>query len=120
MTLVSRVLPDMPYATLRDYLDAGGGQGVEAARRLDPDVIIAEVGAKASSPPDLERLRTAVDEMCAAGMAGDLTVDVIGGPDEYLFGEETGLLEVVDGRAPLPRIAPPYRRGGGAGGGRHD
>ena len=33
------------------------------------------------------------------------------GPDEYLFGEETALLEVVDGRAPFPRIAPPYRRG---------
>ena len=34
-----------------------------------------------------------------------------GGPHEYLFGEETALLEVVGGRAPLPRIAPPYRRG---------
>jgi NADH-quinone oxidoreductase subunit F len=188
MTLVSRVLPEVPYATLRDYLDAGGGRGVDAARRLDPDVIIAEieasglrgrggagfptgikwrtvagnrapllpttvvvnaaegepgtfkdrailranpyavvegaliaaaavgadsvvVAAKGSSRRDLDRLRTAVDEMCAAGLADDLTVDVIGGPDEYLFGEETALLEVVDGRLPLPRIAPPYRRG---------
>jgi NADH-quinone oxidoreductase subunit F len=188
MTLASRVLPDVPYATLRDYLDAGGGQGLEAARALDPEVIIAEVEAsglrgrggagfptgtkwrtvvtnrapilpttvvvnaaegepgtfkdrailranpyavvegaliaaaavgadsvvvasKASDPADLSRLRAAVEEMCAAGLADGLTVDVIGGPDEYLFGEETGLLEVVDGRPPLPRIAPPYRRG---------
>src|SRR5262249_22563713 len=29
----------------------------------------------------------------------------------YLLGEETGLLEVIDGRSPFPRIDPPYRRG---------
>src|SRR5215510_11517430 len=33
------------------------------------------------------------------------------GPAEYLFGEETGLLEVLDGRPPFPRVAPPYRHG---------
>ena len=33
------------------------------------------------------------------------------GPSEYLYGEETALLEVVDGREPFPRIAPPYRHG---------
>jgi NADH-quinone oxidoreductase subunit F len=188
MTLVSRVLPAVPCATLRDYLDAGGGRGLEAARRLEPDVIVAEVEAsglrgrggagfptgtkwntvagnradvlpttvvvnaaegepgtfkdrailranpyavvegaliaaaavgadsvvvatKASSQADEKLVRAAVEEMCAVGLAGDLTVDVIGGPDEYLYGEETALLEVVDGRPPLPRIAPPYRRG---------
>jgi NADH-quinone oxidoreductase subunit F len=33
------------------------------------------------------------------------------GPGEYLYGEETALLEVLDGRPPFPRIAPPYRYG---------
>ena len=33
------------------------------------------------------------------------------GRREYLYGEETALLEVIDGRAPFPRVAPPYRRG---------
>ena len=33
------------------------------------------------------------------------------GPREYLYGEETGLLEAIDGRPPFPRIAPPYRHG---------
>ena len=33
------------------------------------------------------------------------------GPPEYLLGEETALLEAIDGRYPFPRIAPPYRRG---------
>jgi NADH:ubiquinone oxidoreductase subunit F (NADH-binding) len=38
-------------------------------------------------------------------------VTVFRGPREYLYGEETGLLEAVAGRPPFPRIAPPWRRG---------
>ena len=38
-------------------------------------------------------------------------MSLVKGPEEYLFGEETGLLEVVDGRPPFPRVAPPYRDG---------
>src|SRR5690606_24221635 len=57
------------------------------------------------------RVTAAVEEMRAAGMLGNLAISVVTGPHEYLFGEETALLEVVAGRAPLPRIAPPYRRG---------
>ena len=33
------------------------------------------------------------------------------GPNSYLYGEETGLLEVLDGREPFPRVAPPWRHG---------
>jgi len=33
------------------------------------------------------------------------------GPDHYLFGEETGLLQVIEGEAPLPRLVPPYIEG---------
>ncbi|HZD18811.1 MAG TPA: NADH-ubiquinone oxidoreductase-F iron-sulfur binding region domain-containing protein, partial [Actinomycetota bacterium] len=32
-------------------------------------------------------------------------------PDEYLFGEEKALLEVIEGNDPLPRIVPPYMEG---------
>ncbi len=49
--------------------------------------------------------------MAKADLLGDVEVSVVTGPYEYLFGEETALLEVIDGRPPLPRIAPPYRRG---------
>ena len=38
-------------------------------------------------------------------------LSVFQGPREYLYGEETALLESVDGRPPFPRIAPPWRRG---------
>ena len=33
------------------------------------------------------------------------------GPDEYLFGEEKALLEVIEGHDPLPRLLPPYEHG---------
>ena len=38
-------------------------------------------------------------------------IDLVLGPDLYLFGEETGLEEVIEGRLPLPRIARPFMLG---------
>jgi NADH-quinone oxidoreductase subunit F len=40
-------------------------------------------------------------------------VHVVEGPEEYLFGEERALLEVIEGNDPLPREPhyPPYERG---------
>ena len=49
--------------------------------------------------------------MNAAGWLGGVEIEVFEGPKEYLYGEETALLETIDGRYPFPRIAPPYRRG---------
>ncbi len=69
------------------------------------------VALKSGEPVEHGRVTAAVDEMRAAGMLDGMAVSVVTGPHEYLFGEETALLEVVAGRAPLPRIAPPYRRG---------
>src|SRR5262249_29200361 len=60
---------------------------------------------------EISRLRRAIDEITAAGWAAGVALAVVEGPGEYLLGEETGLLEVVDGRPPFPRLAPPYRRG---------
>jgi NADH-quinone oxidoreductase subunit F len=36
---------------------------------------------------------------------------VFEGPDEYLYGEESALLETIDGGWPFPRIVPTFRRG---------
>ena len=73
-----------------------------------PRVVVA---MKGSFERELERMRTAVEELREARVATDVTISVIEGPDSYPFGEETGLLEVIDGRGPFPRVAPPYRRG---------
>ena len=71
----------------------------------------AFIGVKASFEPEVEALSRAIDEMQAAGMAGDVPIVVVGGPDEYLFGEEKALLEVIEGKPPLPRLLPPYLHG---------
>ena len=80
-----------------------------AARAVDAPRIV--VATKASFGTELARLRTAIAELAEAGWASDVDIEVVEGPSEYLFGEETALLEVVAGRPPFPRVAPPYRRG---------
>ncbi len=58
-----------------------------------------------------ERVEAAIAEATEAGWCDGVTVSVFAGPDSYLYGEETAMLEAIDGRPPFPRIAPPYRRG---------
>lgn len=72
---------------------------------------LVAVAIKASFTIEIARMRRAIDEMRAAGWLGDVAVEVVPGPSEYLFGEETGLLEVIEGRPPFPRVTPPWRRG---------
>ena len=80
-----------------------------AARVVGADKVVFAL--KASFGPELERVRGAIDEIRAAGWCNGIDVVVVEGPGEYLYGEETALLEVIDGRPPLPRIAPPFRHG---------
>jgi NADH:ubiquinone oxidoreductase subunit F (NADH-binding) len=66
---------------------------------------------KASFARERERVLQAVTEMEQAGMLGELSVVLVAGPEEYLFGEEKALLEVIEGNEPLPRWLPPYIHG---------
>lgn len=192
--MTRRVLPEQPVLELADYQRAGGGRGIEAARRLGPDGVIehllaaglrgrggagfptgkkwAAVRTYASSElPAAVVVNAAEGEpgsfkdraivranpfavlegalIAASAVGADRVVvaskrsfttemDVIGrtiaavtaagwndgrgwndgveliafaGPGEYLYGEETALLEAIDGRPPFPRVAPPYRHG---------
>ena len=95
------ILLRTPYAVLEGALVAARAVGAG-------DVIVA---IKEGETAQIDRLTTAIAEMEAAGLLDGTPVAVVTGPHEYLFGEETALLEVVDGRQPFPRIAPPYRRG---------
>lgn len=180
------VLPAQPIPSMRDYLAAGGGRGLQAALDLGPDATIevidraglrgrggagfptarkwrsvrdggagqryvvvnaAEgepatfkdrllirldpyrviegaaiaafaVGAgsiylatKRSYAREVERLRDVAVEFTATGLLQELSVSIVEGPDDYLFGEEKALLEVIEGRDPLPRLLPPYELG---------
>jgi len=188
MTIVHRVLYPHPIADLDEYLARGGGQGLEAARKVEPAALVAEVlasglrgrggagfptgvkwqtvaenrsavlpttvvvngaegepgtfkdrtilrnnpyevvegaliaalavgaahvifGLKHSFGEEVGRLRTAIAEIEAGGWAQGVNFEIFEGPNEYLYGEETALLETIDGRYPFPRIAPPFRRG---------
>jgi NADH:ubiquinone oxidoreductase subunit F (NADH-binding) len=188
MSLVSRVLPRTPVTSLDRYVDAGGGRGLEAARKLGPSAVIEDLTAaglrgrggagfptglkwaavaehgsptvpatvvvngaegepgtfkdrtilrcnpfavlegaliaavslaadgvvvalKESFTREIELMRSAIDAVVEAGWAEGLSLAVFPGPGEYLYGEETALLEAIDGRPPFPRIAPPFRHG---------
>ncbi|MGH8992327.1 MAG: NADH-ubiquinone oxidoreductase-F iron-sulfur binding region domain-containing protein [Acidimicrobiia bacterium] len=66
---------------------------------------------KRSFETEVARVRAAIAEVQAAGWAPGIGLEVFEGPEEYLYGEESALLEAIDGRHPFPRIAPPFRRG---------
>jgi len=68
----------------------------------------AYIAVKASFEPEIAALERALSEMAGTQLIGDVPVTLVTGPDEYLFGEEKGLLEVIEGEDPLPRLFPPY------------
>src|SRR5437016_1294127 len=55
----------------------------------------------------------AMGENAKEGLLEGLEIKIVEGPEEYLFGEEKALLNVIEGEGPLPREAhyPPYERG---------
>jgi NADH-quinone oxidoreductase subunit F len=69
------------------------------------------VGLKRTFTEEIDRLERALTEMEAEGLTGDVPFELVAGPDHYLLGEETGLLQVIEGEEPLPRWAPPYQHG---------
>ncbi len=120
--------------------DAGGGDrfvvanGAEgepgtfkdrAILRADPYQVVEglavaalTVGARAaylclkeSFDVEIGRVAIALEEMTEAGLAGDVPITLVNGPDHYLYGEEKGLLAAIEGDAPLPRLLPPYVHG---------
>ncbi|HEX2192452.1 MAG TPA: hypothetical protein VHH09_04605, partial [Acidimicrobiales bacterium] len=90
-----------PYAVVEGVAIAAYAVGAERAF----------IGTKERFVPEVERLAAAIDEMTEAGLAGDVPIQVVLGPDAYLLGEETGLLQVIEGEDPLPRNVPPYLHG---------
>ncbi len=95
------ILRSNPYQVVEGLLIAAAT--MEAAQ--------AFVGVKASFTREREALARALAEMQSAGLGSDISVSIVAGPDEYLFGEEKALLEVIEGHAPLPRVLPPFQHG---------
>jgi NADH-quinone oxidoreductase subunit F len=120
----------------RRYVVANGAEGEpgtfkdRAILRADPyqvveGLIVAgfAVGAaegfictKADYGAEADGLERAARELQEAGLCETCAITVVRGPDAYLYGEEKALLEVIEGRPPLPRLFPPYEHGLFAGG----
>ena len=97
------VLRKNPYALIEGMLIAAHVVGTKSLY----------IGIKASFTEELRQLRKAIREMAEAGLLDEHELHVVEGPEEYLFGEEKALLEVISGNEPLPREAhnPPYEKG---------
>jgi NADH-quinone oxidoreductase subunit F len=97
------ILRKNPYAVIEG--------GLIAAHVLKShDVYVA---IKRSFKREISRLQAALKEFKKKGLLKDVTFHIVGGPEDYLFGEEKALLNVIEGEGPFPREAhyPPYERG---------
>jgi NADH:ubiquinone oxidoreductase subunit F (NADH-binding) len=54
------------------------------------------------------RLTEALSEFRAAGLLDGLSVEIVSGAGSYVCGEETALLESMEGRRGMPRLRPPF------------
>jgi len=81
-----------------------------AARAVGADRIV--IALKRAFTTEVALVRRAIAEMSAAGMIPPaLECTVFEGPDEYLYGEESALIETIDAGGPFPRVVPVYRTG---------
>lgn len=96
-----QLLRTNPYQVLEGLLIAAAAVGASEGI----------VALKASFVPEHERVEAAIAELAEVGMLEDVRLRVVLGPEEYLFGEEKALLEVIEGNEPLPRWLPPYLHG---------
>src|SRR5918999_3504183 len=90
-----------PYQVLEGLAIAAHAVGAQTAY----------LGIKAGFEREVERLEQSLREMTDRDMLGPIPIELVPGPDEYLFGEEKALLEVIEGNLPLPRIVPPWMEG---------
>jgi NADH:ubiquinone oxidoreductase subunit F (NADH-binding) len=96
-----RLLRANPYQVLEGLLIAAVALGAHTAF----------IALKASFRRELARVEQAIAELQEADMLEGIEIRVVLGPEEYLFGEEKALLEVIEGNEPLPRWLPPYLHG---------
>ena len=95
------ILRRNPYVVLEGALTA--------ARTVGADLIVFAM--KRSFAGEVDRMRAAIEETEDAGWSEGVRMLVFEGPDEYLYGEESALLETIDGRWPFPRVVTTFRRG---------
>ena len=71
------------------------------------------IAIKKSFVTEITILQRAIKEFKKKGHLNKVSIHLVAGPDDYLFGEEKALLNVIEGIGPFPREAhyPPYEKG---------
>lgn len=59
-------------------------------------------------PAIIELLKTEIEKVKAAGLADHLEIEVRRGAGAYICGEESAMIESIEGKRGLPRNRPPY------------
>jgi len=95
-----RLIADNPFAVIEGAIIARHAIGAAQAH----------IAVKARSQ-QAQILHGAISDVANAGWDDPNALQVVEGPDEYLFGEETALIEVIEGNLPLPRWLPPFQQG---------
>jgi NADH:ubiquinone oxidoreductase subunit F (NADH-binding) len=93
-----RLLEDDPHAVLEGMAVAAYAVGASSAF----------VYVRAEYPDARAAIAAAAADAAAAGVLGDLHVRVVDGHGSYVCGEETALIEAIEGRRPRVRTRPPY------------
>jgi NADH:ubiquinone oxidoreductase subunit F (NADH-binding) len=70
----------------------------------------AYICLKTAFEPEQQAVEKALGEMRVEVPEAE-NIELVLGPDEYLYGEEKAMLEVIEGGLPLPRVFPPYIHG---------
>ncbi len=100
------LLHDLPHLVIEGMVLAG----------LAIDSHEAWIYIRHEYAPELDRLRGAIDEARRVGALGenifgsgfDFEIEIFVSPGGYILGEETALLEALEGRRGEPRNKPPY------------
>src|SRR6266496_6389303 len=77
-----------------------------AAHAIDSQHVFIYIRGEYLDP--FEALRAALDEVRDAGLLGGVTVVLHRGAGAYICGEESGMLESLEGKRGQPRSRPPY------------
>ncbi len=62
---------------------------------------------------EMSRVYAAIEDFRSKGLLEGINIYLVAGPEDYLYGEEKAMLNVIEGVGPLPREAhyPPYIKG---------
>jgi len=101
-----QILESFPYRVIEGMMIAATVVGAERG----------VLYIRAEYPLAVQRVREAISRLESAGLLGEtllgrgrpLQLEVVPGAGAFVCGEETALLEAVEGRRGIPRLRPPY------------